>query len=192
MLSVSHDLARGGDWALLQMAMNAISGMNAQLFERDMHGLDDILHASLLATPMGRCRRMAILKLDDKVQASEANHVDQQDASIRAHFDEAEKMLILPEGKAKLAEARATYAEYLASTREVLRLTRAQNQKAALDLENSKTKVLGDQLDKELEQLVAIKQGVGKKTYEAGLEVFSRSRNTLVVAVAITILLAIG
>ena len=170
--------------------MGEINANVTSLYERDMKGLTDVKDADILVLRVMRTVRQVMIETDPRAQEEQQRQLDRLDVELRASLDTIEKGLILPEGRAKLAEIRATYPGWMESVRETAKLAIAKDMPGAL---NAVHRALpqGQKVEGGLTEIAHFKHNLGKKAFDESAAVYSQSRTTLILSILASVLLAI-
>lgn len=105
--------------------MSDLNNATLVLVNRDFLGASELSQAQTSFARVGRDTRHAFMEPDPDKMAAVARLFDQDCREFREHLEAAEKTLVQPSAKAKMAEVRAGWNEYEASQAEAIRLTRA-------------------------------------------------------------------
>jgi methyl-accepting chemotaxis protein len=103
-----------------------ISDMASQMYQRETVGLRHVSEANTHLLAVGRNVRSAILATTEEERSNQIAAVERRLKSMDEELDKGEPTFVTPEGKAKVADARAAALTYEESVRQVVTLLRTE------------------------------------------------------------------
>ncbi|HVY60608.1 MAG TPA: methyl-accepting chemotaxis protein, partial [Planctomycetota bacterium] len=169
--------------------MSRINDMLNTLYERDMLGSGAVREAALDLVSIGRATANVALARE---RAEKEQYAAASEKFFAAMNDQLGKVtLVTAEGKAKLADLQAKLPPYHEAFQAAIAAAMTEDREG-LHAARARQRELADAVEKDLEEICASKDALGKKTYEESDEVYAEARRTLLGLVVGALAIAMG
>jgi methyl-accepting chemotaxis protein len=168
-----------------------VNAMLNTLYERDMAGAVHLGAAEASLARIARSARQAIIDTDEAAVRQDAREVQENRRAFDEHVEAAAKTLVLPEGRARMAELRLTSRRYFEQLEDVVRLTLAdENKEAVARLQGARD--LGAKIEGDLQAITRLKLGLGRKAHDESDAVYAHVRRVGALVIVLAVAFAVA
>jgi len=172
--------------------MTRIGDLDKSLYDSQLVGLYHVEEAASAALAIGRDLRQAIIFVDEKdTVAAKLKEVDDLVAEADDHLRQVGPLMTTAQGKKLLDDAAKRWEAYKAGIKPVQERLRAGDQQGAIKALKDQLG-LADDTNAALKVLVKQKEDRGRQYIEENQATYLSSRNLLLVALALAVLLGMG
>ena len=171
--------------------MGKIDSMLAELYQKDLIGIDAIDNVLSSIALVGRETRGTVISTDMAVMQKSKEAVDQLFGEVDDAISRSDQTFTTEKGKALLAQLKPLIPEYKSICQETIRVAMTNDKKTAT-LTLAKAAPLGNQIRTIVKQAGDLKMEVGKQAYEDATHLYEQSRTLMVTIILVAIGLAIG
>ena len=172
-------------------AAGSLNNMLDTLYETHMLGAASVQDVRATILAIGREVRETLLATDIAARQQCVQNLQEQFTTLEEAVAVAEKKLLSEQGKAEIAKFKRLEPQYRTAILEVARLAAAKQDKEAIE-EVAKAKTLADELAESCDNIVKIKEDLGRQAHEESAALFASMRRTLIAVVSGAVLLALG
>jgi methyl-accepting chemotaxis protein len=173
--------------------MSTINDKLARLYQRDMRGLSAIQDVATTVAMIGRQTRGAVIDTDTAAIQKEKDKVEALFLRLDAAMAITEQTFITERGKALVTELKPAVPEYRSICTDTIRLSLANDKKAAVEV-LSKAAPVGDRINNLVQEATDLKQTFGREAFEESAKTYQQARTTMVAIIlgSIAFALALG
>ncbi len=165
------------------------------LFSKDLAGLDKAREININALRMMRDEKDLIISDTQEGLTNALQSREKSSNDLTRNLQAIDAFFYLPEGKARVEQAKAAIAEWQKIQEEVIRLgntTDAAQSKKAQALSNGESRKKAGAVAEALNELVAYKAATAKRTAEESAKTYATTRLVAIIATLVSVLFGVG